>query len=794
MFKWLLLLSLVHADTPPPTTVLALKPGSCEGVVVSDGSTLSCPITLPVIYGGTGSATANGSLNSLLPVQTGNTGKYLTTNGSNTSWANALSALTGDVTVSGTGSQAAVVNSIAGAVPATTNTINTIVKRDGSGAFAGSLTGAASLNVLKTGDTMSGTLDMGAQKVTTTYVPVNASDLVNKTYADNISQGLSWKDVVEVATTGALPSYVYANGTLGVGATITASVNGALPAQDGVILIVNDRLLVKNESSQQYNGIYTVTAVGSAGAKFVLTRAIDADQAAELAQATVQTSPDGTTQSGFGYRQSTSGTLTVGTSNIVWTNFTIGTSYTFTSGTSLTGSTVSAAVDNSTIDITGNNLEVKTGGISNAQINASAGIVDTKLATISTASKVSNSATTATSANTVSTIVSRDGSGNFSAGTITATLTGHASLDLPLTGGTLTGQLLLPASTTSIGTAPMKIATGILQSTAQAGSIEYDGTNLYFTDATPTRRTLNFGSAGANATLSNLTSPTAINQNLIFSNSLTGPNIAAGDDNTNNGTKAPTLNITSGAKTAGTGDSGDINITLSNSSGGAVGNLNLSSGSGTTRGSVITSMNIIPDSDGGRSVGRNGSRFSTMNSVTISSDSFNASSDGTANGGLFKTASAPDGNSYNVNITTAAAGKLGLFTASDGANNSTATGNLLISSGNKTAGTGNSGDVIIANGTSAGGSVGKIKVANPLAMDGTTIPRVGTATLSGGTVTVSNSTITANTKIFLTAVHGAGIPLALVYVDSVSVGTNFVIKSTNIADTGDVNWFLVEKY
>jgi hypothetical protein len=67
------------------------------------------------------------------------------------------------------------------------------------------------------------------------------------------------------------------------------------------------------------------------------------------------------------------------------------------------------------------------GTIVNADINASAGIVDTKLATISTAGKVSNSATTAVSANTVNAIVTRDGSGNFSAGTITANLTGTAS-------------------------------------------------------------------------------------------------------------------------------------------------------------------------------------------------------------------------------------------------------------------------------------------------------------------------------------------------------------------------------
>jgi hypothetical protein len=61
-----------------------------------------------------------------------------------------------------------------------------------------------------------------------------------------------------------------------------------------------------------------------------------------------------------------------------------------------------------------------TGTVSNAMLAGS--IADSKLSTISTAGKVSNSATTATSANTVNAIVTRDASGNFSAGTITATI------------------------------------------------------------------------------------------------------------------------------------------------------------------------------------------------------------------------------------------------------------------------------------------------------------------------------------------------------------------------------------
>jgi hypothetical protein len=88
------------------------------------------------------------------------------------------------------------------------------------------------------------------------------------------------------------------------------------------------------------------------------------------------------------------------------------------------------------------------GTILNADINASAAIADTKLATISTAGKVSNSATTATNANTASAIVARDASGNFTAGTITANLTGTASN--VTTNANLTGDVTSVGNATSI--------------------------------------------------------------------------------------------------------------------------------------------------------------------------------------------------------------------------------------------------------------------------------------------------------------------------------------------------------
>lgn len=118
--------------------------------------------------------------------------------------------------------------------------------------------------------------------------------------------------------------------------------------------------------------------------------------------------------------------------------------------------------------------------IVNADINASAAIVDTKLATIATAGKVSNSATTAASANTASAIVARDASGNFTAGTITADLTGTASGNLVSGGalgtpssGTLTNCTFPTLNQSTTGNAATATA---LQTARTINGVSFDGT------------------------------------------------------------------------------------------------------------------------------------------------------------------------------------------------------------------------------------------------------------------------------------------------------------------------------
>lgn len=87
---------------------------------------------------------------------------------------------------------------------------------------------------------------------------------------------------VLAATTAALPANAYSNGTSGVGATITGSVNGAFPDQDGVTIPLGGRILVKNEATAANNGVYVLTQVGSVSLPWILTRAPELDTTAEL--------------------------------------------------------------------------------------------------------------------------------------------------------------------------------------------------------------------------------------------------------------------------------------------------------------------------------------------------------------------------------------------------------------------------------------------------------------------------------------------------------------------------------
>jgi hypothetical protein len=117
--------------------------------------------------------------------------------------------------------------------------------------------------------------------------------------------------VARVATTASLAAYTAAGGVL------TANANGALAAVDGVTLVAGDRLLLVTGAAAADNGLYTVTSVGGASAKYVLTRAPDWATGSTLLPATmVEVGPEGTLFANTTWKVMTALPVTVDTTGV----------------------------------------------------------------------------------------------------------------------------------------------------------------------------------------------------------------------------------------------------------------------------------------------------------------------------------------------------------------------------------------------------------------------------------------------------------------------------------------------
>jgi len=96
-----------------------------------------------------------------------------------------------------------------------------------------------------------------------------------------------------VATTANLTA-TYANGTSGVGATLTNSGTQAALTIDGLQVTSGNRVLVKNQTSALQNGIYIVTNIGSVSTNWVLTRVTDFDSPSQMVRGTIVNVINGT--------------------------------------------------------------------------------------------------------------------------------------------------------------------------------------------------------------------------------------------------------------------------------------------------------------------------------------------------------------------------------------------------------------------------------------------------------------------------------------------------------------------
>ena len=159
----------------------------------------------------------------------------------------------------------------------------------------------------------------GGFKITSLADPTADQDGATKAYVDSVASGLDVKKSVRVATT--------ANGALA-----TAYENG--DTVDGVVLATGDRILIKDQTTGSENGIYTVNAVGSP------TRATDADSSSEVTAGMFTFVAEGTTNADTGWVLTTNDASTLGTTALVFTQFTGTGSITAGAGLTKTGSTL----------------------------------------------------------------------------------------------------------------------------------------------------------------------------------------------------------------------------------------------------------------------------------------------------------------------------------------------------------------------------------------------------------------------------------------------------------------------
>ncbi len=515
--------------------------------------------------------------------------------------AGAMSA-TGNVTggniitggaVEATGNASAANFNTAGEVSATGNVT-------GGNVLTNTLVGSG-VTITSTGDlnlSASGNIAVGDNNITGVATPVQDGDAANKSYVDGVAQGLDVKDSVHLATDSALASYTYANGASGVGATLTADASGALTV-DGVATEAGDRILVKDESGANapYNGIYVVTTVGDGSTAWVLTRTTDFDAGDEIPSAFTFVE-EGSVNADAGFVCTTNEPVTVGTTDIDWTQFSGAGSLSAGDGIDITGTTISTKYDGN-IAINGSNQ---------LSIATNANIIDPIL----------NDAT----ATTLSASGNVTGGNFITAGDIDASTGTIATLDgttATFTGNVQGGNLVSDADVTTV---TVTASGAISTNTTVDATGNITGGNLITAGDID-------ASTGSIATLDGTTAD--------FTGNVTGGNlITAGDVDASTGTIATldgttatfTGNVTGGNLiTAGALEANSIDSTTSITAGTTIDATgNITGGNLITAGDVDAATGTITTLDGTLATYTTGN-MTTVNATTVNTTDVVATGD-----------------------------------------------------------------------------------------------------------------------------------------------------------------------
>lgn len=175
-------------------------------------------------------------------------------------------------------------------------------------------------------------VSLNSQRVTSLADPTAAQDAATKAYVDAARQGLDAKESVRAATT--------ANITLSGTQTI-----------DGVSVVADDRVLVKDQTTASENGIYDVAA----GA---WSRAADADSDAEVNAGMYVFVEEGTTYGDSGWVLSTDNPITLDTTDLAFVQFSGASDVAAGAGLTKTGSTIDVGGTTDRIDVSADAVDI----------------------------------------------------------------------------------------------------------------------------------------------------------------------------------------------------------------------------------------------------------------------------------------------------------------------------------------------------------------------------------------------------------------------------------------------------
>ena len=318
--------------------------------------------------------------------------------------------------------------------------------------------------------------------------PSGSTDIANKYYVDTVAQGLGPKAACQVATT----------------ANITLS---GLQTIDGYTTLAGDRVLVKNQSLSQYNGIY----IASASA---WTRSTDMDVWSEVPGAYTVILNGGQSDTGWVCTATQTGTINV--TAMPWVQFSG--SAVYTAGTGLT--------------LSSNQFSITNTGVTSGSYGSSS---NTLLATVNAQGQLTSLSATAIA------ISNSQVSG-------LGTMSTQNANSVAITGGSING--------TTIGGSTASAITGT--TITATSSFSGSGSGL-----TGTASGLSIGGNAATAT--SATSAGSVTNSITFNNS--GSGSASGS--TFNGASALTVsyNTVGAPSTTGTNASGNWGISITGNAG-----------------------------------------------------------------------------------------------------------------------------------------------------------------------------------------------------------------------------------